>query len=256
MRRVAISLLLGLPLLTLLGGLQTGAVPSQQAFAIAPEGLDNAARGEILKALELFNPLVGEWRGVGQPQRNSTKGSWSETSEWVWEITKTGVGVRYNVKEGKQLTTALFSYDLKAKQYTCVAKFADGSSRSYTGRVQEAKLSLESEPDAEKVVHQLVVTQLNEKRTLLLYQRRRAETDTFLRVAEVGYTRQGTTLAVEGVTGPECVVTGGKGTSTVMHKGKTYYVCCTGCRDAFNDDPETFLTEYKARLEKKKAMKN
>ena len=30
----------------------------------------------------------------------------------------------------------------------------------------------------------------------------------------------------------------------VMHKGKTYYVCCTGCRDAFNDDPEGILAEY------------
>jgi YHS domain-containing protein len=45
------------------------------------------------------------------------------------------------------------------------------------------------------------------------------------------------------------VVTGGAGTIPVTHKGKTYYVCCTGCRDAFNDDPEGTIAAY----EKQKA---
>ena len=75
------------------------------------------------------------------------------------------------------------------------------------------------------------------------------------RSGEVGYTREGAKLASSDQTGPECVVSGGVGTIKVSYKGETYFVCCTGCRDAFNDDPETFLTEYKARLEKKKSMK-
>ncbi|MBS0201628.1 MAG: YHS domain-containing protein [Planctomycetes bacterium] len=32
-----------------------------------------------------------------------------------------------------------------------------------------------------------------------------------------------------------------------MYKGKTYYVCCTGCRDAFNDDPEGILAAYEKK---------
>ena len=45
----------------------------------------------------------------------------------------------------------------------------------------------------------------------------------------------------------ECVVSGGLGTMKVMHKGETYYVCCSGCRDAFNDDPEKFIKEAAAK---------
>ncbi len=47
--------------------------------------------------------------------------------------------------------------------------------------------------------------------------------------------------------GPECVVSGGVGTSKVMYKGKEYYVCCTGCRDEFLADPEKYIKKAEAR---------
>ncbi|MGH7134575.1 MAG: YHS domain-containing protein [Pirellulales bacterium] len=34
------------------------------------------------------------------------------------------------------------------------------------------------------------------------------------------------------------------GTIAVEYQGKKYYVCCTGCRDLFNDDPEGVLAEF------------
>ena len=36
-----------------------------------------------------------------------------------------------------------------------------------------------------------------------------------------------------------------------VYKGKTYYVCCGGCRDAFKDDPETYIKEFEAKQPKK-----
>jgi YHS domain-containing protein len=51
-------------------------------------------------------------------------------------------------------------------------------------------------------------------------------------------------------------VTGGKGTIPVTYQGETYYVCCTGCRDLFNDDPETVLAEYRERLDEKRKAKS
>ena len=50
----------------------------------------------------------------------------------------------------------------------------------------------------------------------------------------------------------ECVVTGGAGTIMVTYKGQSYWVCCTGCRDLFNEDPEKVLAEYRARKETEK----
>jgi YHS domain-containing protein len=36
----------------------------------------------------------------------------------------------------------------------------------------------------------------------------------------------------------------------VLYKGKTYYVCCSGCRDAFKDDPEKYIKEFEERKAK------
>ena len=44
-----------------------------------------------------------------------------------------------------------------------------------------------------------------------------------------------------------CVVTGGLGKIAFSYQGETYYVCCSGCRDAFNDDPAKFVREFKAK---------
>ena len=45
---------------------------------------------------------------------------------------------------------------------------------------------------------------------------------------------------------------GGTGTSTVSFQGKTYYVCCSGCRDEFYATPAKYVAEF----EKKRAEFN
>lgn len=123
--------------------------------------------------------------------------------------------------------------------------------RVYEGKIADKRLVLEA-TDKEQVVHRLTLTILNENRMLVLFERRPQNQSFFTRVGEVGYQRQGTKIAAVGGSGPICVVTGGAGTIAVMHQGKTYYVCCTGCRDAFLDDPAGILAAYeKSRLEKK-----
>jgi len=213
----------------------------------------NESRAAIQEALAELNPLVGGWRGVGQPVRLSNKGSWTETADWVWEIKKEHVGIRYAVKDGKHLASALLTWNPEKKEFILTATLPDKSERVYTGKSSGNKLTLESQPDSSGDVHQIVVTQLNEKRTLVLFQIRSKDQKQFNRVAEVGYTREGTRLADDGVGGPECIVTGGKGTMSTIYKGKTYWFCCTGCRDAFNDDPDTIIAQAEARAAKKKA---
>ena len=55
--------------------------------------------------------------------------------------------------------------------------------------------------------------------------------------------RAGTSLAVAGAPQVECIVTGGKGTIALTHKGQTYYVCCSGCKGVFDDDPDAVIAE-------------
>ena len=71
----------------------------------------------------------------------------------------------------------------------------------------------------------------------------------FTKEWQIGMTREGVQLAA-GKKGPECIVTGGLGTQAINYKGATYYVCCGGCRDAFNENPEKYIREAKEKKKK------
>ncbi len=88
---------------------------------------------------------------------------------------------------------------------------------------------------------------------LMLLESEDAERHTFAKLGEVGYTREGVSFAA-GESYPLCIVTEGRGTTQVSYKGKTYWVCCSGCKDLFNENPESVLAEAAAR-EKAKASK-
>lgn len=206
-------------------------------------------------ALAEFNPWIGGWRGTGQVRRGSTRGAWRENGEFVWKFSKQSVGIEYKVKEPKHIKSSLISWDTKAKHFVMSAEFKDGTKRDYTGKFEKKVLRLESKADAQGYVSRLSFRMLNSKRMLLLYEKRKATQSIYQRVGEVGYTRAGTRLAASDNTGPVCVVSGGAGTMKVSYKGKTYYVCCTGCRDAFNDDPAGIIAEYEAKLAAKKKSK-
>lgn len=215
-------------------------------------------RAAIQAALKEFNPWIGGWRGGGQVRRGSTRGAWVEKGNFVWKFDGDDIGIQYNVDGAKHVKTGLLSWDPREEEYTFNAELADKSKLKYRGELKKGVLALESEADDKGYVSRVTMRQLNEKRFLVLYERRKAKASFYLRVGEVGYTREGTRLAASDNTGPECIVTGGAGTIRVTHKGKNYYVCCTGCRDAFNDDPEGTIETYLAELaeKKKKAAAN
>lgn len=222
----------------------------------APEKSTKESRAAVQAALAPFNSLIGGWRGIGQVRRGSTRGAWRETGTFVWKFGGGKVGIEYQVKDGKHIGTGLVSWDPAKKEFTMDAVFGDGSKRAYRGKLEKKVLTLVSEPDKDDIVSRVTLRQLSEKRILLLYEKRRASSSFYSRVGEVGYTREGTRLASSGSSGPVCVVTGGAGTIKVSHEGKTYYVCCTGCRDAFNDDPVGILADYRAKLAERKSKLN
>ncbi len=202
---------------------------------------------EIRESLTRFNDWIGEWRGAGQVRRGSTRGAWQESGGFVWDFNDGKAGIVYSIEKSKHLKQGTLSWNPKSEQYTLDAVFADGSKHQLAGKLEKDRLILESIPGSkdQKDVWRITFRQLNEKRMTVLYEKRRATQKLYLRVGEVGYTRKGTRLAASDSTGPECVVTGGAGTIAVTFEGKKYYVCCTGCRDAFNDDPAGILAAYR-----------
>lgn len=212
---------------------------------------------QIQSALTEFNSLIGEWRGIGMPKRNSTRGAWKESANWVWDFDAKPLGIRYEVKDGKLVEQGLLSYDPEAQAFTLVIVAPDETKTTYVGTLDEKKLVLETPSGEDEEGRRLTITRLNEKRTLVLHEHRRAGQSFYSRVAEVGYTREGTRLADPGAGDPECVVTGGYGSMQVMFEGETYYVCCSGCLQAFQNDPAGVVADYRKKLaeRKKKADK-
>ena len=233
--------------------LSTGAQGEPQSSATAAGATDREAAKQ---GLAEFNSLIGGWRGVGMIKRNSRQGAWSEKAEWVWKFSPNSTSIDYQITDGKFLKSALLSYDPQKKTYLLSAVLPDGTTRSYTGSLSKDTLILESQPDQSGAVYRISIRRLNEKRTLVLFEQRNQGQSFYYRLAEVGYTRAGTKLAESGSGGPECIVTGGAGTIQVSYQCKNYYVCCSGCKQAFEEDPETFIAEAKQKAEARRKQKS
>jgi hypothetical protein len=219
----------------------------------AASAAELAAQKEQLAKVQ---KLVGSWKGVGQPQRGSTKDSWIETADWAWRFSPERTTLFTRTEKGKFFAKLELIAGETAGSYTLVATpTAGGEVVRYQGKLDaDEKLILEQTSAPEGLPQRISLRFVADgKRLLVLYEGKTKFSDQLVRIAEVGMTRAGSGFG-QGAQGPECVVTGGAGLIAVEHMGQKYFVCCTGCRDYFNANPEQALAEYKERkAEEKKA---
>lgn len=246
-------------------------VPKQSPGEVSAKGA--GARLQSQAALSRFNALVGEWRGVGQPKRGSNRGAWSEKAAWRWDFSKKNSPALYMAtSKSKLVEKAWLRFYEPAQRYTLEVLFV-GSEKSETllerpamAPVRKGKDKNQGQEKATKSVpgkivfeqpgdkdaYRVTLQLLSSKRVTMLVERGGS---TFRRVGGIGYTRKGQSIAGRGDGKPVCIVTGGTGTIKVTHKGKTYYVCCSGCQQAFEDDPEGVIADYLDLVKQQKKAK-
>ena len=218
-------------------------------FTLFPAGdeLDTSpAPIRIPDQLRPFNGLIGEWRGVGQLKRGSRQGAWSEKTSWGWGFVGGKATITATAKNGQRFKTLTLRMEGDVLQLVrespdeklILRVVPDGKN------VQPQTVRFVSQPDSQGVSYRCTIRRLNQKRTTILFERRTTPEGAFRRTAEIGYTRTGTRLAGTGSDERKCVVTGGRGTMAVTHKGKTWYVCCTGCLQAFQQNPDKVIARY------------
>lgn len=232
--------------------LLAGALTASAASSRAQTAGDGARDETAIRGLEAYQNLVGKWRGIGQPKRGSAAGAWQEQAEVVWEHKAGQSGLRVTVRDGKLWKSYWLSFAAGEQPFVVQTTAGDDTLRKHVGKREGQRLVLESSAEDAAEVERLTLLQLDENRWTLLVEKRGAQQSFYQRVAEVAYQREGTRLATRDGSGPECVVTGGLGTIAVSYQGQTYYVCCTGCRDAFNDDPAGILAAYAERKKQTK----
>lgn len=206
------------------------------------------------EALRPLNPLVGSWKGTGTPdgtREERQNGFWTETISWAWRFSGDDARMVATFDKGKHFTRGELRYlaDKAVYQFTLTTPAKDEV--TFTGPLAAGKgaeqvLTLERTNPATKEVERFVLSLLHHNRYLYRFETKPAAAAGFTRKYQVGATKEGEPFA-QVPKGIECVVSGGKGTIPVTHNGKTYYVCCTGCKDAFKDDPEKFIKEFEKK---------
>jgi YHS domain-containing protein len=205
------------------------------------------------EALRPFNDLIGSWRGTGEPygtRAEKQKGFWEEKIAWQWQFKGNDAWLLADIDKGKHFTRAELRYLPAPDRYALKLTTPKKETLAFEGELKGRQLTLERR-DADKGEDQrLVLSLLHANRYLLRYDVKAAGQTAFAPRFRVGATKEGVAFA-GGDAGPECIVSGGKGTMKVSYKGKTYYVCCTGCRDEFNAEPEKYVQEYEAKKKAK-----
>ena len=216
---------------------------------------DNANKVSADKSrLAPLQDYVGEWRGVGQPRRGITRGAWSEDAAWQWQFKEARAALVANIDDGKYFSSARLLPGSEEGTFELIATLPDGKTEEhYVGKINDDdQLVLDAVKPSEDRPARITIRMVAAgKRLLVLLERQVGDTDRYLRIAEVGYTRKGSGFGT-GPSYPECVVTGGYATIEVKHEGKTYKVCCQGCKDLFEMDPAGVLAEYRQRKEEER----
>ena len=266
--RTLIIAILTVPLILIAAG---GAADDQNSAAPnSPSVFQSKAdsnREKTVAGLAPLSFLVGDWKGVAQPKRGSNIGAWSEKAHAAWHFDDKIPCLLLNLEPGKKSTQFVFATSSEtsrpiiefrqpdqpaiALEMTEPENLTSSESSSQQSNTPQDHWVFENIPEPGKPRHRFTIRKINEIRMTMLFEESPNSEAAFRRQYEIGMTREGERLA-NGNTGErQCVVTGGLGIISVMHAGKTYYVCCEGCKQAFESDPEGTLMAYRERLKKK-----
>jgi len=223
-------------------------------YVLPAIGADEKAKPTSREALQAFNDLIGSWRGSGEPngtREEKQKGFWQETIAWEWHFKGEDAWLAANIEKGKHYTSAELRYLAEKEVYQLTVKTAAKESLTFIGTLKDKRLTLERNDETKKETQRVVVSLLHANRYLYRFEVKQADHKVFTQLFQVGATKEGVSFAAEDDK-PECVVSGGLGTIQVTHKGKTYYVCCSGCRAEFRAEPDKYVKEFEEKMANKK----
>ncbi|MEX2112579.1 MAG: hypothetical protein WD845_05300 [Pirellulales bacterium] len=216
-----------------------------------------AADKQELAPLQAY---VGQWRGVGQVRRGSSRGAWTERADWSWhfeqgraELVAALADSKFFAKLRLQAGDVPGHFVLLATPGKSVTQPQSDRTLRYEGQRKDDALVLVDAAAQDALPNRISIRLVaGGDRMVVLYERRLGD-DVYVGMGEVGATRAGSSFAKRAASGPECVVTGGLGTIAVEYEGKKYFVCCSGCRDLFDEDPAGVLADYRQRKADEKA---
>ena len=215
---------------------------------------DKPAKRTPKEALQAVQGLIGSWTGTGLPEgtrEEKQKGLWEETIRWEWQFKDKDVFLKATIDKGKYFVTAELRYLPEKDAYQLTATTPAKDKLVYEGQLKDKRLTLERTDDKAKEQQRLTINLLHDNYYRTIYEVKPAEKPAFKTLYQVGV-KSNDVPFTEVDHSKDCIVSGGLGKIPVMYMGKTYYVCCGGCKDAFNDDPAKYVKEFEERKKKDK----
>jgi YHS domain-containing protein len=204
------------------------------------------------EALQALNDFIGEWKGTGGPDKPKPDPKdpiWKEGLEWAWKFKGDDASLVISFKDSKNYKSGEMRYLLDKKAYQLTLTDKDGKQSVFEGPLDPDKneLTLERVDPDTKATQQVVMNTAAEGVRFIYRMAHKDEgSKLFHKDFLVQATRVGETLGATEAKNV-CVVSGGLGKFQVMYKGETYWVCCSGCADAFKENPEKYIAEFKAK---------
>jgi YHS domain-containing protein len=196
------------------------------------------------KAIQELQDFVGVWNLEGTQKMGAATTAWKEKVTWGWTF-KDGDGwliVDFAEGKGKYYTRGEVRYDVEKKKYllTLVAAGKDATKLEFVGDFTKGALKAErKDPKTNDVTRVTLNTVSEGERMAMKFEKQDGGKGLFSPVFAMNGPKDG--LVAGGPKKPECIVSGGAATIPVTYNGKTYYVCCSGCRDEFNANPAKYV---------------
>ncbi|HEY7326485.1 MAG TPA: YHS domain-containing protein [Gemmataceae bacterium] len=216
---------------------------------------DDEAQSETKEALKELQEFIGNWKGTGGPDKprpSPRDPVWNESISWAWRFKGDDAWLSMSVKDGKLFKSGELRYLPKKKVYQLTATDKDNKKLVFEGKIEREILKLECIDPKTKATEQITMNTAADGDRFIYHVAHKNEGTTIWRKDYlIAFTREGVSLGKVDKKN-ECVVSGGLGTIAVSYKGETYYVCCSGCADAFKENPEKYVNEFKAKKAGKK----
>lgn len=240
MKRLLVPTICGCLALAL--GLPAGRTPVRAA---------DSDREAAMDALKEFNDYIGSYKASGAPGRKDPKGEWSETISWGWKFKGNDAWMIMDVKQGKHLKSGELRYMAEKEMFQFTAVDLKGQKMVFEGKMSPSGwLDLARTDPKSKEVQQIKMSTNNDgARFIYEYWTKASGRTTPIKSYQVAGAKEGESIGAKEKKNI-CVVSGGLGTSTVSFGGKTYYVCCSGCREAFDENPAKYVKEFEAKQKK------
>lgn len=208
---------------------------------------------EIPAAFAPFEHLIGAWKGQGIPTANRVRG-WPERHQWAWAFEKgKAVGLSIELTGNKILATGRITFDEKTKHYRLDGTTPEKEPVAFVGDLDKAKqvLTLERDKALAGGATQRLTLRLNSNkiRYTIWDDQKAVGAPVAKRITDMQMGKEGESLAgsKDNDKGPKCIVTGGAATMTVSAGGSSFPVCCTGCRDEVQENPEKYAKKLALR---------